>query len=133
VSRANLTWTACALAIATLLVAGCGGGDSNDGGSASTTALQSCNINGKQRNLGASYVTTIQVSGIGCAQAEKVITAYHGCREQNGGAGGTCSTPVQGFDCTEGPRQSVPGVQFNATVDCRKGESEIKSDYTQNF
>jgi len=133
VSRANLTWTACLLATAGLLVAGCGGGDSNDSGSTSTTALQRCDINGKQRNLGASYVTTIQVSGVSCAQAEKVITAYHGCREQNGGPGGRCNTPVQGFDCTEGARQSVPGVQFNATVDCRKGESEIKSDYTQNF
>ena len=78
-------------------------------------------------------MTTIQVAGVGCAQAEKVIAAYHGCRVKNGGAGGTCNTPVQGFDCTEGARQSVPGVQFNATVDCRKGESEIKSDYTQNF
>jgi hypothetical protein len=133
VSRANLIWTACALVITALLVAGCGGGDSNDGGSTSATALQSCNINGKQRNLGASYVTTIQVSGVGCAQAEKVITAYHGCRAKNGGPGGTCDTLVEGFTCTEGARQSVPGVQFNAAVDCRKGESEIKSDYTQNF
>ena len=131
-SRANLIWASCALVTAALLVAGCGGG-SNDGGSTSTTALQSCNINGKQRDLGASYVTTIQVSGIGCAQAEKVVNAYHGCRAKNGGPGGTCNTPVQGFSCSEGARQSVPGVQFNATVDCRMGESEIKSDYTQNF
>ena len=131
--RAKLIWAACALVTAALLVAGCGGGGSNDGGSTSTTALQSCNINGKQRNLGASYVTTIQVSGVGCTQAEKVIAAYHGCRFKNGGPGGTCDTPVEGFSCTEGARQSVPGVQFNATVDCRKGESEIKSDYTQNF
>jgi hypothetical protein len=27
----------------------------------------------------------------------------------------------------------VPGVQFNATADCRKGDAEIKSSYTQNF
>jgi hypothetical protein len=55
------------------------------------------------------------------------------CRAKNGGAGGTCDTPVQGFTCTEGPRQAVPGVQFNATADCRKGDAEIKSSYTQNF
>jgi hypothetical protein len=105
-------------------VAGCGGGGGN---------LNSCNIDGKQRNLGASYVTSIEVAGVSCGQAEKVVTAYHQCRQQNGGAGGTCDTAVMGFTCTEGPRQSVPGVQFNATADCRKGDAEIKSSYTQNF
>jgi len=59
--------------------------------------------------------------------------SYHHCRRQNGGAGGTCNSPVAGFTCTEGNRQSVPGVQYNATVDCRKGGAEIKSSYTQNF
>ena len=87
----------------------------------------------KQQDLGASYVTSIQVGGVSCGQAEKVVVAYHHCRLQNGGAGGTCTTAVEGFDCTEGARQSVPGVQFNATADCRKGDAEIKSTYTQNF
>jgi hypothetical protein len=113
------------------VLAGCGGGSS---GSTSTAAeLTSCNINGKQQDLGASYVTSIQVGGVSCSQAEKVVVAYHHCRLQNGGAGGTCTTAVEGFDCTEGARQSVPGVQFNATADCRKGDAEIKSTYTQNF
>ena len=61
------------------------------------------------------------------------MTAYHRCRQKNGGAGGTCDTAVIGFTCTEGGRQSVPGVQFNATAECRKAGSEIKSSYTQNF
>jgi hypothetical protein len=119
----------------TAAVAGCGGGGDDSSGTTSTSgaALSSCNINGKQRNLGASYVTSIEVAGVSCGQAEKVVTAYHQCRQQNGGAGGTCETTVMGFDCTEGPRQSVPGVQFNATADCRKGEAEVKSSYTQNF
>jgi hypothetical protein len=122
------------LAIAlTAAVAGCGGGGDVSSGSTSTAALSSCDINGKQQNLGASYVTTIQVAKVSCAQAEKVITAYHLCRRQNGGAGGTCETPVMSFNCTEGPRQSVPGVQFNATADCRSGAADIKSSYTQNF
>jgi hypothetical protein len=116
-------------------VAGCGGGGDDSSGSTSTAGanLNSCNIDGKQRNLGASYVTSIEVAGVSCGQAEKVVTAYHQCRQQNGGAGGTCDTAVMGFTCTEGPRQSVPGVQFNATADCRKGDAEIKSSYTQNF
>ena len=114
------------------LLAGCGGG----GGSSSSTSsasLGSCDINGKQQNLGASYVTSIEVAQVSCGQAEKVVVAYHHCRLQNGGAGGTCKTAVEGFDCSEGSRQSVPGVQYNATVDCTKGDAEIKSTYTQNF
>jgi hypothetical protein len=120
----------------TAAVTGCGGGGDDDDGSsgtASTAALTTCDINGKQQNLGASYVTTIEVAKVSCGQAEKVVTAYHGCRQQNRGAGGTCDTVVMGFNCTEGQRQEVPGVQFNATADCRKGDAEIKSSYTQNF
>jgi hypothetical protein len=118
----------------TAAVAGCGGGgDNSNGTSTGGAALSSCNIDGKQRNLGASYVTSIEVAKVSCAQAEKVVTAYHGCRQKNGGAGGTCDTAVMGFTCTEGARQSVPGVQFNATADCRKGDAEIQSSYTQNF
>lgn len=115
-----------------LAIAGCGGGASGDN-STTTAALDHCNINGKQQNLGASYVTSIDVATVSCGQAEKVIVAYHHCRLSNGGAGGTCKSAVVGFTCTEGARQEVPGVQYNASVDCRKGDSEIKSTYTQNF
>jgi hypothetical protein len=120
----------------TAAIAGCGGGDDSSGSTSTSTSaasLSSCDINGKQQNLGASYVTSIDVSGVSCGQAEKVVTAYHQCRQSNGGAGGTCDTAVMGFTCTEGARQSVPGVQFNASADCRKGDAEIKSSYTQNF
>jgi hypothetical protein len=113
-------------------LAGCGGGD--DSGSTSTAAaLSACNINGKQRDFNASYVTSLEVSKATCPQAEEVIAMYHHCRLQNGGAGGTCDASLRGFQCTEGARQSVPGVQYNATVECRKGDLEIKSAYTQNF
>jgi hypothetical protein len=115
-------------------LAGCGGGgDGDSSASTSAAALSPCDINGKQQNLGASYVTSIEVAKVSCGEAEKVVVAYHRCRLANGGAGGTCTTSVAGFTCTEGSRQSVPGVQFNATADCRKGGSEIKSTYTQNF
>jgi len=113
-------------------IAGCGGGGSSTTGT-SAAALRSCDINGRQQSLGASYVTSIQVATVSCEQAEKVVLAYHHCRLANGGAGGTCNAAVAGFDCTEGARQSVPGVQYNATVDCHKGDAEIKSTYTQNF
>jgi hypothetical protein len=120
-----------ALAVSALAATGCGGG--SDEGSTSTASLTQCDINGKQQNLGASYVTSISVATVSCGQAEKVVTAYHQCRQANGGAGGTCDTAVQGFSCTEGNRQSVPGVQYNATVDCKKADAEIQSTYTQNF
>ena len=113
--------------------AGCGGGGGDTSNSTTAAALSNCNINGKQRSLGASYVTSIEVAKVSCGQAEEVVIGYHHCRRQNGGAGGTCNSVVAGFHCTEGPRQSVPGVQFNATADCRKGDAEIKSSYTQNF
>lgn len=122
------------LAIAlTAAAAGCGGGGDDTSATTTAAALSKCDINGKQRNLGASYVTSIEVAKVSCGQAEKVVAAYHACRQQSGGAGGTCDTPVMSFNCTEGPRQSVPGVQFNATVECRSGAAEIKSSYTQNF
>jgi hypothetical protein len=124
-----------ALALCVVAVVGCGGGGGSGDNSTTTAtaALSNCNINGKQQNLGASYVLSIEVATVSCPQAEKVIVAYHACRQKNGGAGGTCKSVVLGFTCTEGARQEVPGVQYNASVDCRKGESEIKSDYTQNF
>ena len=120
------------IALCLTAFSGCGGGGDSSG-STSTVALSGCDINGKQQNLGASYVTSIEVAKVSCGQAEKVVAAYHRCRQQNGGAGGTCNSAVMGFTCTEGQRQSVPGVQFNATADCRKGDAEIKSSYTQNF
>lgn len=121
-------------ALCAAMMAGCGGGgDDESSGSTSTASLSTCDINGRQQNLGASYVTAIQVAKVSCGQAEKVVVAYHECRSKNGGAGGTCEASVLGFTCTEGSRQSVPGVQYNATVECRKGDSEVKSAYTQNF
>jgi hypothetical protein len=126
-----------ALAACAGLIAGCGGGNDND--QTDTTAsvpaakLTPCDINGRQQELGASYVTSIEVSGVKCQQAEAVIKAYHQCRFENGGPGGTCDAPVQGFECTEANRQEVPGVQFLADVDCRRAEAQIHSSYTQNF
>jgi hypothetical protein len=113
-------------------LAGCGGG-SDSGDNSTAVALTACNINGKQRDFNASYVTSLQVSKATCPQAEEIVAMYHQCRLQNGGAGGTCDTPLRGFKCTEGARQSVPGVQYNATVTCTKGDLQIKSTYTQNF
>jgi hypothetical protein len=102
---------------------------------ATAAAFAPCDISGKQQDLGASYVTSLKVQGVGCAKAEKVIAAYHRCRHQGGGPGGSCSETVVGFRCKDGRRTGVPDVQYNATAKCRKvsdSAKRIKSSYTQN-
>ena len=102
---------------------------------AHAASFSPCDISGKQRNLGASYVTSLKVQGVSCAKAEKVIKAYHRCRHQSGGPAGTCGATVVGFRCKDGTRTGVPDVQYNATAKCRKvtnSAKRIKSSYTQN-
>ena len=94
-----------------------------------------CNISGKQRQLGASYVTSLKVQGVSCAKAEKVVKAYHRCRHQNGGPAGSCGSTLLGFKCKDGKRTGVPNVQYNATAKCHKASNpskRVKSRYTQN-
>jgi hypothetical protein len=132
-----------AIPIAVILIAGialaaCGDDASSDGGASasdgdSSAALTPCDINGRQQELGASYVTTLEVEGVECAQGEQVLKAYHQCRRANGGLGGTCDSPVMGFACTEGEREEVPDIQYNATMECSKGSQRLSSTYTQNL
>jgi hypothetical protein len=102
---------------------------------AHTASFSPCDINGKQQGLGASYVTSLKVQGVSCTKGEKVIKAYHRCRHQSGGPAGTCTDTLLGFNCKDGARQSVPGVQYNATAKCHKVSNpskRVKSRYTQN-
>ena len=124
-----------AATLSVCILAGCDGGDSDEeAGSTAATAGAACEISGSQQELGASYVTSIEVQGVSCGKAEEVVKAYHRCRQANGGAGGTCESDVQGFTCTEGEREAVPGVQYNATVECSgPGGQQVNSTYTQNL
>jgi hypothetical protein len=122
-----------------IVIAGLGAGLLAQSGSASPTAraasFSPCNISGKQRQLGASYVTSLKVQGVSCAKGQKVIKAYHRCRHQNGGAAGTCRSTLMGFKCKDGKRTGVPNVQYNATAKCHKvknASKRVKSRYTQN-
>jgi hypothetical protein len=102
---------------------------------AHAASFSPCDISGKQQQLGASYVTSLKVQGVSCTKAEKVITAYHQCRHQNGGSAGNCMDTVLGFNCKDGKRTGVPNVQYDATAKCRKASDptkRIKSAYTQN-
>jgi hypothetical protein len=100
-------------------------------GASAAVSLSPCNISGKQQNLGASYVTSLKVASVSCAKGEKIVKLYHACRKENGGD--VCGNPGKGFRCKEGKRQEVPGVQYNATMKCRKGAKRVKSSYTQNI
>jgi hypothetical protein len=102
---------------------------------ARAASFSPCDISGKQQNLGASYVTSLKVQGVGCSKAERVITAYHQCRHASGGPAGNCSKTVLGFKCKDGKRTGVPNVQYDATAKCHKASDptkRIKSAYTQN-
>ena len=121
------------LSVAVLLTGaiGVGSASASPGASSSAVTLTPCNISGKQQSLGASYVTSLKVAGIGCAKGEKIVKLYHACRKAKGGA--VCGSPGKGFSCKEGKRQQFPGVQYNATMKCRKGAKRVKSSYTQNI
>jgi hypothetical protein len=122
---------ACTVAVAMTAAVGSGAASM----AAKSAAFESCNISGKQKKLGASYVTSLKVEGVSCAKAEKVIKGYHQCRKENGPAG-NCGRSVLGFSCKDGKRATVPDVQYNATAKCRKNSNDnkrIKSSYTQNI
>ena len=102
---------------------------------AHASSFTPCDISGKQQQLGASYVTSLQVQGVSCTKGERVIKAYHRCRHRNGGAAGTCGATLFGFKCKDGKRTGVPNVQYNATAKCHKVSNpskRVKSRYTQN-
>ena len=92
-------------------------------------ASAKCNISGKQRDLGATYVTSVTATGVSCSSALKVVKAFHKCRKANGPAG-RCVKRVSGYACSE-KRESIP-TQFDARATCKKGKRTIVQQYTQN-
>ena len=98
--RGRLTSAAATLAIATVAVASAvspAAGDEKRGG---------CDISGKERDLGASYVTSVKARNMSCGKALKLVKAYHECRKDNGGNNGHCDG-VKGYSCTR--RSASPG------------------------
>jgi hypothetical protein len=91
-----------------------------------------CDISGHETDLGASYVTSLNVKNTSCGKGEKVVKAFNKCRHHNGGANGKCHSSVKGFNCNEGKRSGVPGVQYNAKVNCKNGGKKVVFNYTQN-
>ena len=104
---------------------------SSDAG-ASIKLNRGCDISGQETDLGTSYVTSLNVKNTSCGKGKKVVKAFNKCRHKNGGANGKCKSKVKGFKCNEGKRSGVPGVQYNAKVNCKNGGKKVVFTYTQN-
>jgi hypothetical protein len=87
-----------------------------------------CSVRGKERKLGATYVTKISVSHVSCATAYKVIKSYHRCRHRHGAAGHCRRT--SGYRCSE-KRTAAIKTQYDARATCRSGSRRITHNYTQ--
>jgi hypothetical protein len=95
--------------------------------SAAPAQAKSCNIDGKQQNLGATYVTSLSAKNTSCRAAEGVVREYHDCR----GNRRTCKRKVNGYRCRQTIVSSSP-LQYDANVRCKRGAKLVKFAYTQN-
>ncbi len=93
------------------------------------TAARTCSVKGKERRLGATYVTSVRASGLSCRSALSLVKDYHACRRRRGGADGRCPR-VNGYRCSES-RTSSP-TQYDSRATCRRGGRRVSHVYTQN-
>lgn len=99
-----------------------------------TASAKACDLSThEQRHLGASYVTSLKVSGTTCAKGKAVVLAFQQCRKDAGGKNGKCTSKVSGYSCEENRYDAVPGVQYNSRVKCEKGDRVVRHTYTQNL
>jgi len=89
-----------------------------------------CSVKGKERKLGATYVTSLSAVRVSCRTAERVVRAFHRCRRRNGGAKGRCRSRVMGYRCSDKRLRSAP-TQFDARATCRRGKRRVTHAYTQ--
>lgn len=97
---------------------------------AQTAAAKSCNISGKERKLGATYVTSLTVTKTTCGTGEAVVKAFHQCRLKNGKAGRCGKKVKNGWSCSESRKNAIP-TQYDASATCSKGKKRVKHKYTQ--
>ena len=98
-----------------------------------SASATSCQLSTKdQRNLGASYVTSLKVEGTTCAKGKGVTLAFNQCRTAGGKPQGLCGRKVGNYTCSEKRYDSVPGVQYSSKVTCTWGAKKVFSTYTQN-
>lgn len=102
-------------------------------GPQATASATSCDLTPKEeRGLGASYVTSLKVSGTTCAKGKGVTLAFNKCRTAGGKPQGKCTRKVGSYTCVEKRYDAVPGVQYSSKVTCSWGKKKVFSTYTQN-
>jgi hypothetical protein len=92
-----------------------------------SASAKTCSVAGKERKLGATYVTSLKAVGLSCRSAEKVVKSFHECRRRHGKAG-RCPR-ISGYRCTE-TRRSAP-TQFDSRATCKRGSKRVTFKYTQ--
>jgi hypothetical protein len=92
-------------------------------------SARGCSVRGKERKLGATYVTAVSATGISCSGALDVVRGYHRCRRARGGADGRCPR-FSGYRCRE--RRTSSPTQYDSRATCRKGGRRVVQRYTQN-
>jgi hypothetical protein len=93
------------------------------------TAAGNCSVRGKERTMGASYVTKLSTRNVSCRNARGLTKRYHRCRFRNGGRKGRCRG-LEGFRCEE-RRYNRIDISFDANVLCKKGSKRVRHTYTQ--
>lgn len=91
-------------------------------------AARGCNISGKERKLGATYVTTVRVRNLSCSDGVSLTKSYHACRRR--GNGRSCSG-FSGYKCTQRVLAKAK-TQYDAKAECTKGSKVFSQVYTQN-
>jgi hypothetical protein len=87
---------------------------------------------GKERKLGATYVTKLTTKGTSCATGRTVVKAFHACRKHNGVAG-HCKSKVKGYTCTEKrPAAEKIPTQYTGYVTCKSGSKRVIQEYQQD-
>lgn len=104
-----------------------------DAGGPTATAAKKCSLTlNEQRNMGTTYVVSLSASGVSCRGAKSVVKSFHKCRQKNG-ASGRCVTRFDGWACSESRTNVLPGVSFDSTATCRKGDKKkVVQRYQQN-
>jgi hypothetical protein len=107
-----------AMSAALLALAGAGAAA---GSSPIAHAAGKCHLSShEQRHLGASYVTSLSVSGTSCRTGKSVTRSYHA----HGGH-------VSGWGCSRHILDSSR-FQYDARVTCKRGGKRVVHTYTQN-
>ncbi|HEV2813302.1 MAG TPA: hypothetical protein VGW10_08630, partial [Solirubrobacteraceae bacterium] len=75
------------------------------------TAAAACSVAGKERKLGATYVTSVRATRVSCRRALALVRDYHRCRRSRGGADGRCPR-VNGYRCSE--RRTSSPTQYDS-------------------